>query len=99
MLKRYARTPIIRGGQQYGTSTSVQRIREGIKSGRINIEETRTLKEGERLDVIAGKKYNGRSDLAWVIAAASNIGWMLQVPPGTEIKIPRLADVSDLVGG
>lgn len=98
MLKRYARTPILKGGQQYGTTNIVQRIREGISSGRIQIETIRTIKEGERLDSIAGKQYNGRSDLGWVIAAASNIGWMLQVPPGTQIKIPRLADVTELVG-
>ena len=45
------------------------------------------LKEGERLDVIAGRTY-GNARLWWVIAAASGIGWGLQVPPGTQILIP-----------
>ena len=30
----------------------------------------------------------GDSSLWWIIAAASNIGWGLQVPPGTVLKIP-----------
>lgn len=98
MLRRYARTPVLLAGKNYGTSSSYKRIREAIADGRIAILETRTIKEGERLDIIAGKKYNGRSDLWWVIAAASNIGWGLQVQPGIQIKIPRLEDVREVVG-
>ena len=45
------------------------------------------LQEGERLDMIAGKIY-GDSNYWWVIAAASGIGWPLQVPPGTLLRIP-----------
>ena len=37
--------------------------------------------------MIAGDAYND-SSLWWVIAAASGIGWGLQVPPGTVIRIP-----------
>jgi hypothetical protein len=46
------------------------------------------LKGGERLDVIALKRYEN-SDYWWIIAAASGIGWNLQVPPGTILAIPR----------
>lgn len=46
------------------------------------------LKEGERLDIIALQRYQN-SDYWWVIAAASGIGWNLQVPPGTILAIPR----------
>jgi hypothetical protein len=42
----------------------------------------------QRLDVLAGKYY-GDSQLWWVIAASSGIGWGLQVPAGTVIRIPR----------
>ena len=46
------------------------------------------MQEGERLDTIAGKIY-GDSNYWWVIAAASGIGWPLQVPPGTLLRIPE----------
>jgi hypothetical protein len=36
--------------------------------------------------------------LGWLIAAASNIGWMLQVPAGTRIIIPKLSDVTKFTG-
>jgi hypothetical protein len=95
-LRRYARTPILLAGKQYGTSTSIKRIREAIASGRVGFVEQRPLVEGERLDSIAGRIY-GRAELAWVIAAASNIGWMLQVQPGIQISVPRLEDISDII--
>ena len=34
----------------------------------------------------------------WVLAAASDIGWGLQVPPGTIINIPNINQVSIIVG-
>jgi nucleoid-associated protein YgaU len=56
------------------------------------------VKEGERLDVIAAKSY-GSSHLWWVIAAASGIGWGMQIPPGTLLKIPvSLSQVDMYVG-
>mgnify|MGYP001296555193 CR=1 FL=1 len=48
---------------------------------------THVVKQGERLDTIAGTAY-GSGALWWVIAAASGIGWGLQVPPGTLLRIP-----------
>jgi len=50
---------------------------------------------GDRLDLLAFKYY-GDSSYWWIIAAASNIGWGLQVPPGTLIKIPR--DLDKVIG-
>ena len=44
-------------------------------------------KEGERLDYLAGIYY-GDSSFWWVLAAASGIGYALQVPPGTVIRVP-----------
>ena len=67
-----------------------------MENGNIRFTEI-TLDEGERLDVLAGVHYSD-SSLAWVIAAASGIGWMPQVPPGTLIKIPNLDDVAKFVG-
>jgi hypothetical protein len=46
------------------------------------------LNSTQRLDTLAGEYY-GDSQLWWVIAASSGIGWALQVPAGTVIRIPR----------
>jgi hypothetical protein len=54
------------------------------------------LKEGERLDTLAGSMY-GDAGYWWVLAAASGIGWGLQVPPGTVIYIPNLSEVLQYV--
>lgn len=56
-----------------------------------------TLKGAERLDTIAGDVY-GDGRYWWVIAAASNIGWGLQVPAGTLLTVPDLAQVLAIVG-
>jgi hypothetical protein len=45
------------------------------------------LEEGRRLDQLAGENY-GDGAYWWVIAAASGIGWGLQVPAGTLVRIP-----------
>lgn len=96
-LRRYNRVQTIGINRQYGTSRVSQTIINGINSGIIKYTED-FVREGERLDTIAGRVYKGRSDLYWVIAAASKIGWSLQVPPNTKIKIPNLADVIKLIG-
>ena len=55
------------------------------------------MSESERLDVIAGQQYQDAS-LWWVIAAASNIGWGLQVPAGTKISIPtNISEVLEII--
>ena len=51
--------------------------------------------EGDRFDILA-QTYYGDSNLWWIIAAASGIGWGLQCPPGTVIRIPTNA--SDAYG-
>lgn len=73
----------------YRTAQSTLRIRRGIGTGEVTFSE-RILKEGERLDMIAGSVY-GDGRLWWVIAAASDIGWPLQAPPGTVLRVPDLA--------
>jgi hypothetical protein len=67
-----------------------------MAAGNIRFDET-YLDEAERFDILAGKIY-GDSSLWWIIAAASDVGWGLQVPPGTRIKIPKLADVQKFIG-
>lgn len=95
-FSRYRRSPVLDFGRQYGTSRAHEVIRAAIADGTLPYREI-TLKEAQRLDHLAGKEYgNGR--YGWLIAAASNIGWMPQVPPGTHIRIPDLDVASRLVG-
>jgi len=97
MPTRYKRAPRIRGGKAYGTYNAGFVIQKAIQSRAIDFV-VRTTKESERLDIIAGEYYKNGS-LWWVIAAASGIGWGLQVPPGTQLFIPTdLGQISALVG-
>lgn len=93
-MRRYARAPVLNFNQQFGTSQAMVSIRRAIEQNSIGYE-TLTSREGDRLDILAGIYYNDGS-LWWVIAAASNIGWALQVPPGTLLRIPSIADVGSL---
>lgn len=95
-MRRYSRTPSLGLGFSYGTSYAIPIIRANLAAGRIRYDET-VLDEAERLDIMAGKVY-GDSTLYWLISAASDIGWALQAPPGTRIRIPNLEDVKKYVG-
>jgi hypothetical protein len=91
-MRRYSDTIRISAGNARSTSNTVHNIRLGVASGRIRFK-TLTLQENQRLDAVAGLEY-GDSKLWWIIAAASNVGWSLQVPPGTLIRVPNLQDIS-----
>lgn len=95
-FSRYARAPRIDFGAQMGTSYAVQQIRSAIKTGKLQTS-TIILRGAERLDTLAGSIY-GDASYWWVLAAASDIGWGLQVPPGTIINIVDLSAVASLVG-
>jgi len=85
-VSRYRRSSRIKAGTQLSTSNISALIYSNVREGNITTFNY-VLKEGERLDQLAGR-YLGNGDLWWVIAAASGIGWMLQAAPGTRIKIP-----------
>ena len=85
-LRRYSKDKVIRGGLLKASSQSSVKIKSAVDSDSIKTEVV-VLKGFGRLDTIAGKRY-GNSSLWWIIAAASGIGWNLQVPPGTRIVIP-----------
>jgi nucleoid-associated protein YgaU len=96
-MRRYARSPVLRGGAHYGTSQGSRAIRSAIDRGSIRFDVFVTSR-GDRLDAIAGRVY-GDARLWWIIAAASGVGWGLQVPPGTRLRIPRdLSEVSEVAG-
>ncbi len=85
-LSRYAFTRKLRRNRYYGTSRANNKIYRAVNN-EIIAYETIFLKQGQRLDHLAHAYYQD-SGLWWVIAAASGIGWALQVPPGTTLKIP-----------
>ena len=97
VIDRYRRVPLVSGGRKLGTSRVAYALRRAVELDRITYR-IHTLREGERLDILAGR-FLGGGDLWWVIAAASGIGWALQVPPGTRLVIPtNIAQVEALVG-
>jgi hypothetical protein len=85
-IRRYPMTLQI-PGFQFGSSRAIRIVRQLIKSGKLPFREM-SLRESERLDILAGQEY-GNTRLWWVIAAASDIGWGLQCPPGTYLRIPK----------
>ena len=91
-ISRYMLNGKVRQGRGVGTSSNMSKIFNACENNQINFE-IYVIEENQRLDHLAGLAYNSAS-YWWVIAAASGIGWGLQVPPGTVIRIPNnLADV------
>ena len=88
-MSRYAFSPRVNsdGIPAIGTSAISFKIYNAVLNGAIPCT-FKTLTEKQRLDHIAGPLY-GSADLWWVIAAASEIGWGLQVPAGTVLRIPN----------
>ena len=82
---RYSFSKKIKDGQLI-TAADTFKINVAIRYGQVPYE-TIILEQGQRLDHIAGAAY-GDGTLWWIIAAASGIGWGMQCPPGTIIKIP-----------
>lgn len=96
-FSRYARTPILGFGAYYGVGRARVAIQSAIANGQLTTTNHMVVRGSERLDTIAGEVY-GDSRYWWVLAAASSIGWGMQVPPGTIINVPDLAAVASLVG-
>jgi hypothetical protein len=97
MIHRYVNTRKIRGGSALGTPGAARAITKAVQENRITLR-SRLLKEGERLDTVAGSEL-GDARMWWIIAACSEIGWALQAPPGTLIKIPvNLSEIKKFTG-
>jgi hypothetical protein len=95
-IRRYSATSIIGLNSFYGTSYTIPIVRNNIALGNIKTKEI-IMKEGMRLDVLAGIEY-GDGRLYWLISIASNIGWSGAVIPGTVIKVPDINDVIKFIG-
>lgn len=78
-----------------GTAQKLEAIRSAVKRGAIDFT-LHEVSEEERLDQIA-YRYYGDGRYWWIIASASNIGWWLQVPPGTRIIIPTSLEQVELL--
>ena len=95
-IGRYNFVKKIRGGKYFGTSYASTLIFNAIEAGIIDFT-TVELKEKQRLDHLAGVVYKD-SSYWWIIAAASGIGWGLQVPAGTKISIPtNISEVLEII--
>lgn len=95
-FSRYTRSPILNFGAQYGTSRAREAIQTAVKNGQLVCRQM-VVRGRERLDTIAGVVY-GDARFWWILAAASNIGWGMQVPPGTIVNVPPLGRVAALIG-
>jgi hypothetical protein len=96
-INRYSRDSKIALGTQLGTPLAVSGLRTALKNGTITPSKQFLVTENDRLDTLAGAVY-GDASMWWVLAAASGIGWGMQVPPGTVISVLRLEDVKKVIG-
>ena len=96
-FSRYRNSPRLGLNSQFGTSRAVAALRKAVEFGLVPIKETITLTGNQRLDHLAAIHY-GDSRFWWVLAAGSEIGWGLQLPPGTIINIIDLNAASAYIG-
>lgn len=73
-------------GQKISTTDISSRIYFAVQNNTIGFN-VMNLAELQRLDHIAANAY-GDASLWWVIASASGIGWALQCPAGTILRVP-----------
>lgn len=93
---RYTFIPRIDESRGIGSWNGSAAIFDAVQNGSLDTT-TLVLTQGQRLDHLAGQFYNdGR--YWWVIAAASGIGWALQCPPGTVVRIPKNLDDALSIG-
>ena len=71
------------------------KIYRAVQNGEIPYK-TYVTTSGDRLDHIAYKEYDD-AHYWWIIAAASGIGWWMQMTEGTVLNIPtNISDIEDI---
>lgn len=96
-FSRYANDLPRDSNSRLGMANAVNSIRIAIRNGDLPVIRTIIASGADRMDTLAGVVY-GDAKYWWLIAAASGIGWGLQVPPGTVINVLDLRKVESLVG-
>ena len=91
-FSRYSRDDTGISEQGLSIAQAAISLRRAIRTGLIVPNRT----QADRLDTLSGEIY-GDARYWWVLAVASNIGWGLQVPPGTVIFVIDLSTVERLV--
>ncbi len=92
MLNRYTNNTIIQEDlitfqkPKYATSELCSRIYKDCKNGILE-HDMLVYTKNDRLDKLSQKYYNNGLDW-WIIAAASGLGWWMQINEGTQIIIP-----------
>ncbi len=95
-ISRYEYSTSVENGKGVSRPYNIHLINQYIDQGLIPFN-TYIVKSSERLDQIAGAVY-GDSSYWWVIAAASKVGWGLQIPQGTLLRIPKnLTEVIEIL--
>lgn len=96
-FSRYTKDGRMRAGTMLSAAQATITIRNAIKTGAVVPVRVMRTSGFNRLDNLAGEMYED-ARYWWVLAAASDIGWGLQVPPGTIINVLDINDVKRLVG-
>lgn len=96
VTSRYSKTQTVFPGRYYGSTETSVNIRTALEQGSLSFK-TRYTTGTERLDTIAAQEY-GDGRYWWILAAASDIGWGMQVPPGVYLRIPALNEVMKYMG-
>lgn len=93
-VSRYSNDAKLNQNNQYGFAKKVSAVRRAIRNGGLRITRSFVLTGADRLDALAGSIY-GDARYWWLLAAASDIGWGLQVPPGTIINVVSLSKAEE----
>ena len=95
-MRRYKRD-LRRAGGLLQTAQSVTLLRRAKEFGLISMRKM-ILSQSQRLDHVAFREL-GDPHAWWIIAALSDIGWAMQLAPGTVLYIPTdLNSIQQLVG-
>ena len=95
-FSRYSRDDTGISEQGLSVAQAAISLRRAIRAGLVVPNRMLTVTQADRLDTLSGEIY-GDARYWWVLAVASNIGWGLQVPPGTVIFVIDLSTVERLV--
>lgn len=86
-VRRYEQSRISNDGRTIADTGKLLTVRTQLEAGLIEYDLYVT-NSSERLETIADKVF-GDGRLWWILAALSDVGWALQVPDGTILRVPK----------